>query len=330
MIKPINLTFGSDPELFISKGGSIIGSERVIPFGGLKAGTSVAPNVIMDGVQIELNPPARSHPYLLGSEISLALDMVDRQIRKFPGVEICWDTLVEVSRAELDNLSDRSRILGCMPSFNVYGLKPLTVDPKVYRKRSAGGHMHFALPPILKRSVKDVVTPIDIMAGNLGVLFDRAPGAAERRENYGRAGEYRITDYGIEYRTLSNFWLRSYSLCSLMFGMASFAIAIVQETRYGSPVEDELIAHVNIKDITTAIDTNNFDLALANFRRLKPFLSKWLPNTGYPLSPSSLDKFEHLAEGVGTKGVETYFPLDNIDAWVRNRRIEFAEFVNRF
>ena len=68
---------------------------------------------------------------------------------------------------------------------------------------------------------------LDIVVGNTCVIMDRAPSQVERRKVYGRAGEYRLPAHGIEYRTLSNFWLRSYQLTHLVFSLARFAINIL-------------------------------------------------------------------------------------------------------
>jgi hypothetical protein len=46
-----------------------------------------------------------------------------------------------------------------------------------------------------------------------------------RRQLYGKAGAIRFKPYGIEYRTLSNFWLADPKLIEKVWDMTAFAIA---------------------------------------------------------------------------------------------------------
>jgi hypothetical protein len=52
------------------------------------------------------------------------------------------------------------------------------------------------------------------------------------RKLYGAAGRYRQPSYGVEYRTLSNFWLASPELVELVYDICSFVIDSTQEKMY--------------------------------------------------------------------------------------------------
>lgn len=330
-LKPVpNIILGCDPELFLERDGRIIGSERVIPEAGLKPGNSIKATVVRDGIQVELNPTASANMTMVGRSISTAFEMLAREVRKHEGVSISFRDLVDVERAELDALSETSRVLGCKPSKNIYGVRPITVDPKTYTKRSAGGHAHFGLS-LFSRSLfeerDNMVSPFDIFVGNTCTMIDRGPGAKERRENYGRAGEYRTPTYGVEYRTLSNFWLRNYSLMTLVYGLSSIAISMINEGLQANPVEDELIEMVNIKNFVTAIDTNDAELARKNFDSIRPFLVKHLPKSGFPLNEGNIDKFLTFTEGVQANGLESFFPQDPVEHWI-SLGVPGAKFVD--
>lgn len=327
MLKPVIVVIGGDPEFFVEKGGAIIGSEKVIPEAGLKSGNNIKPSVVRDGIQIELNPQARASVGLLAMEVATAFEMTSRQLNKFEGVKLNWNGLVEVSREELDSLSEKSRILGCKPSKNIFGERPITVDPLTYRKRSAGGHMHFGLRRPLLDAREDLIAPFAILVANQCVMMDRDPGAAERRENYGRAGEFRTPGYGVEYRALSNFWLRNFTLMSFVYGMANLAISMVRERLDGNDVEAELIRLVDIDKVVRAIETNDFDLAKENFKAIRPFLAKHLPPRGFPLSPDSLDRFLVFVEGIRDHGLAGFFPQDPMEHWLRGARVDFDTFL---
>lgn len=326
-----NVTWGTDPEAFFKKDGQIIGSERIIPENGVNM--RLNGKIVRDGVQFELNPSASQSIQALGTNISILLQEANRLAKK-NGAELCFDGLVEVSRKELDGLAPRSRILGCQPSQNVYGASPINVDPVEYRKRSSGGHIHAGIFDDAVRNNRITGVPLfDLFVGNTGVLLDRDPGAAERRQNYGRAGECRLQDHGLEYRTPSNFWIRDYSLMSLVYGMSALAISILYQKAYNQNKEwDALVAAINIEDVITAINTNNFDLALANFEKLIPFLEKNLPPTPVPfqLTPGNLRKFVTFAQDVNANGIEKYFPTEGIvERWVPAKFREFNLFLQQ-
>lgn len=331
MLRPVNPFYGCDPEGFFSKEGTILGSEKVLPAGGLKSGTAIKPHVVLDGVQFELNPPGRSSLALLGREISLAFTLLDRQLKKVGNnIALDWRGLVEVGQSELDALSDATRELGCNPSLNVYEEWEITVDPLTYRKRSAGGHLHLGLNmlrgPMAHRD--ELVPLLDILVGNTFVMLDRDPGAAERRENYGRAGEYRLPSHGLEYRVPSNFWLRNYSLMSLAFGLANIALTTLNQRFLGNDVEADLLELVKIQDIREAINSNNAELARVNFEHIRPFLAKHLPPSGFILNPNNLDRFRTFTDGVVKDGLAKFFPQTPEAHWVEGKQVEFDKFLS--
>jgi hypothetical protein len=333
-LKQVGLTIGTDPEAFFERGGKIIGSERVIPEGGLTAKGGWTPTVVMDGVQFELNPPAAVGVQGLGRNVANAFKLLRDHLTHVPEVTCSFLGVVEVEKEELQSLSPKSRILGCAPSRNAYGDRPITVNPKTYRKRSAGGHAHLGLngTRIMRDSDDErqrLVPLLDILVGNFCVLIDRDPGAAERRENYGRAGEYRLPRHGLEYRTLSNFWLRNYALMSFVFGMSEMAVSTLIETLSGNDLEGELVDVVNIDRVIQAINQNDYDLALQNVNDVIPFLQRHLPegSGGFPLTPATIDRFLRFTEGVKEYGIERYFPTPVLDHWLGVEKQEFQSFL---
>ena len=338
ILKPVSyVTYGSDPEGFFRRNdGKILGSERILPEEGLKAGEYYKPWVVRDGIQFELNPQNSVTTGGLGAQIKASLKLLNNRMVGYPNVHPSFDGVVEVDRDELDALSEKSRVLGCTPSLNRYGEKPITVDVKTYRKRSGGGHIHLGLPEPI-RSAKgnslvdyrhDLVTYLDVFTGNTCVLLDRDPNAAERRENYGRAGEYRLTSYGLEYRTLSNFWMRNFSLMSLAFGMTHIAISILDgHLKNVHDYESELEQVINLDRVIEAIDKNDANLARLNFEALVPFLRTHLPKAGFVLTPTNIDKFLTFTTAVQADGFDRFFPTDVVNHWLNGRFVEFNDFL---
>lgn len=94
-----------------------------------------------------------------------------------------------------------AHIFGCEPDFNAWALRPNKAPrPPHPFMRSAGGHVHVETqkPPI------DVVRAMDLFLGVPSVLMDNGE---DRKKLYGSAGAHRVKPYGVEYRTLSNFWI---------------------------------------------------------------------------------------------------------------------------
>ncbi|MGI0013733.1 MAG: putative amidoligase domain-containing protein, partial [Nitrososphaera sp.] len=88
--------------------------------------------------------------------------------------------------------------MGCEPDFCVW-TKKQNPRPKPNREglRTFGGHVH------IEDGTPATVKACDLTLGLWSVLHDLD---SDRRRLYGKAGAYRLKDYGIEYRVLSNFW----------------------------------------------------------------------------------------------------------------------------
>jgi hypothetical protein len=145
----------------------------------------------------------------------------------------------------------------------------------------------------------------------------------ERRKVYGRAGEYRLPAYGIEYRTPSNFWLRSYQLFSLVTGLARFAgniaLSIYIDEGVNLGKKDHLSEYRQIldqcskSDVEKAINKNDFDLAKKNFDSIKDMIVEITPDEHYnlPLWKSNIKEFEYFV----SKGIDYWFKEDPVTQW---------------
>lgn len=94
-----------------------------------------------------------------------------------------------------------AHVFGCEPDFNAWtkemNPKPQPPHPLM---RSAGGHVHVEtqVDPI------QAVRAMDLFLSVPAVLMDNGE---ERKQLYGKAGAHRPKSYGVEYRSLSNFWV---------------------------------------------------------------------------------------------------------------------------
>ena len=330
---------GTDPEAFLRKGPEIIGSERVVPAEGLKGRGGVS--IVRDGVQLELTVRAATFRDLVARDIGTAFERLKEEIADFEGVEVDFDPVVAISKEELDSLSECSRIFGCQPSYNYYGLEKPDIDGSKYYFRSAGGHIHLGLSiPIfdngkytvvgkLENGMEDrryeidkrkrLVPILDALVGNTSVMIDRHPLVVERRKLYGMAGEYRLPYHGLEYRTLSNFWLQSYQLMSLMFGLAKMAVGVLHtELVYNDGTEEKLWKLVDQDAVRDAIHNNDLKLAHQNWEGVKAFIKDQVHYTGgFGISSYNVEKFELFLKGVLDHGLDHWFPEPQLEHWIR-------------
>lgn len=161
------------------------------------------------------------------------------------------------SASELDSFDKSAFVFGCTPDYNAMtGQKnpsPRSSDPGL---RTAGGHVHLGFP-------KGVAITRDVQmdAGVLCDYFLSLPSLfldsdVRRKELYGKAGAIRFKEYGIEYRSLSNFWIFKEALRKTIYDqvekvMAELATDKVMELNSVLPV-DQLQQIINTNDLRQA------------------------------------------------------------------------------
>ena len=330
---------GCDPEFFFVSNGKVLEASKVLSDKGFtvkhqrplaRGIEGVTSRFVIDGVQAELNPKPYSCRANLANEIRECFFKLNEEVIKKQSVGINFSGVIKLSEDEMAQLSETSKKFGCAPSNNVYTGKEseIKVNPATYSYRTAGGHIHIggcdylydSLTTVLHSKSKLFVRLLDLIVGNTCVMLDRDPGQVERRKVYGRAGEYRLPKYGLEYRTLSNFWLQSYPLMSLVFGLVRFAVTIgynivTEERESGEESEyRSILRQVKRIDVVRAINRNDFELAKKNFDKIKNLLVEIVGdgNSHYPLYKSNLAQFEYFVK----KGIGYWFKQDPLTHWL--------------
>lgn len=333
---------GADPELFIRQKstGHIVDSSTVVPLEGKLTG--MGGKVTRDGVQVEFHPS----PGQCMTTFSMSMKGCFKTILDLCGTDFQPDftQTVELSEEEMEALPPSSKQLGCQPSLNIYGDRPLNVTPNCAR-RSAGGHIHIGWTeayggqrgPLYQRR-QDIVPLLDVLLGVPCVLIDRDEKAHLRREIYGRAGEFRLPSHGLEYRTLSNFWLRSFPLTNFVMQQARFAARVAAASMdeqklktydyMGNPVYTTvpaaanyaglLLSLVDLEEVQEAINRNDREIALRILTQITPWIEEHCSPVDYspygyshPLGGEKLKDFLFLAE----KGLDIFFPEDPCMWW---------------
>lgn len=205
---------GSDPEVFVKKDGQFICAHNLIP------GTKDFPHKVdkgavqVDGFALEFNiDPAKDvNEFILNHKTVMRIlaSMV-------PGYEIHAVPVADFTKEYMDSCPAEAKVLGCDPDFDAYtGManeKPQADLPM----RTASGHVHIGWDKDLSEHhdmARAVALQMDAFLGVPSVLYDDD---VRRRTMYGKAGCYRLKPYGMEYRTLSNKWLRDENLMAWVF-----------------------------------------------------------------------------------------------------------------
>lgn len=245
---------GCDPELFLRNTESKFISS-IKKFGGSK--TRPAPigencYVQEDNVALEFNiPPAKTVEAFVSS-IEYSLKELSVRAEK---LQLSL-AIVPAAHFDKDQLRDpKAKVFGCDPDFNAWTKTkndpPHCSDASL---RSAGGHIHVGCVrwlndnPILK--AHDVARAMDVFLGIPSLLLDTD---RTRRQLYGKAGAFRPKPYGMEYRTLSNFWIRSEALRKWAYKQTHKAIEFLDA---GNILKEE-----DGVEIQKCINESNTDMA---------------------------------------------------------------------
>lgn len=203
-----NFLLGSDPEIFlVDAAGALVsaidkvGGTKTLPLPIAELGDGFA--VQEDNVAVEFNiPPAASVEQLkkylrdtidvlAGRVASHGLQFVNLSAASFPAGEL---------------IDPRAQEFGCDPDFNAWEKGAKNPRPKASDAslRSCGGHIHVGYPFTSRGEKMEMVRAMDLFLGIPSVFMDTG---TLRKKLYGKPGAHRIKRYGLEYRTLSNFWI---------------------------------------------------------------------------------------------------------------------------
>lgn len=246
-----NISVGCDPELFLeNNNGEIVSAE------GLIGGTKHEPRPISknghtvqeDNIMVEFNVP----PSYNSDEFIENINFVKEYLETFVNKKNL--TLNYSASAILDEKylnTKQAKVFGCEPDFNVY-LKDVNPKPDSSLKlRSCGGHIHFGyLNPEFEKT-ENIIKCMDIFLGLPSVWLDSD---TRRRIMYGKAGSFRVKNFGGEYRTLSNFWIKDDKSIKWAFDNTIKAIkyALNSDLSWISEYEKDIQIAINESDVELA------------------------------------------------------------------------------
>lgn len=213
----MNILIGADPEVFLVVNGAITPALGVLP------GTKDTPHRTQHGwiqpdnalAEFNISPAENVNEFV--QSIKNCMD----DLRQYGQLQV--QASHEFSTQSLLAAGPGVFQFGCDPDFDAWreGRRNRPPNPAaVGGLRTAGGHIHIGCELAIQRPL-DTIRACDVLLGLGSVLLDDD---VRRRSVYGKAGAFRNKDYGVEYRTLSNFWLRSDDMIAWAYERAVQAV----------------------------------------------------------------------------------------------------------
>lgn len=232
--KPM-VTIGCDPEFFL-KGkyrGTNISAHGKVP------GTKAQPHklkhgaVQLDGTAVEFNILPSKTP----EEFSKNIRGVIGEIREMVPDKYRFNFSPSVVYAPLyfkDKIPEGSKELGCDPDFDAYQWgKPNARPDNSSAMRTGAGHLHIGWTEGKDTTDQSHVVDACLLARQLDCVFRMVEHLwdddTERRKMYGNLGCFRPKPYGMEYRSLSNAWVKYPKLWPWLFAVCDDVYRVTKQ-----------------------------------------------------------------------------------------------------
>lgn len=239
---------GWDPEIFVTTGAG----ELMPAFNFLKDKRTALETrsqrskayAYWDGFQAEFNVDVTScNGYGIDRLREGLLAVLYAAREKDKTAKLALKNVFRIPQYTLFTAAEEFVTFGCNGSESAYGREPVFFeDARAVPYRCAGGHIHFGGKEVIdltrQRTGLDVVKVLDRFLGVPCVALFDGIDDPRRREMYGKAGEFRLPQHGLEYRTLSNAWLCHPAITHLVMNQARAVLAL-RGWDPGSDLSDE-------------------------------------------------------------------------------------------
>lgn len=244
-------SIGSDVEVLLRDRESnlvssigLIGGDKIFPF-NVEKGNLQEDNVL---AEFAIEPATSKEEFV--TNINTVLGSLKAKIGELDlQVDISSSAIYPPCQLE----HPLARQFGCDPDYDGWtGNRNRRPRPQeVGRLRTCGGHIHvgFDFEGDGDEEKRKLIQWMDAYLGLPSVMLDTD---RRRRTVYGRSGAYRDKEYGVEYRVLSNFWIRSEELMAYVYDQTQKA--------YDRMLQGSILDHLNEEDVNglrVAIDTGD-------------------------------------------------------------------------
>lgn len=233
-VKASNITLGADPECFIinEETNKVVSSIGIIPGekGDPWRGDDMPKGygIEIDNILAEFNiPPAKSREAFIESMefMKKYLDKYVKKVNPHYTIKCSASELVDWDQLQ----SDEAKLFGCSVDYNIYtGMPNEKPKGETTNLRSAGCHVHCGYDnPNVDQSL-ELLQYFDLYLGIPSVIKDTD---MRRRTLYGKAGCFRLTAYGFEYRVLSSAMYATPELCGFIYDQSMKAVEAYNEDK---------------------------------------------------------------------------------------------------
>lgn len=198
---------GCDPEIFLADAaGALISAvnrvggskETPMPLPALGDGFAVQE----DNVAVEFNIKPAGDAEEFKSSIKKTVDLLSTLVGH-QGLHFVNLSAASFPEDQLN--TPQARMFGCDPDYDVWArAKNPRPESRDKNLRSCGGHVHVGYEFADQEQKALMVKAMDLYLAVPSVFMDTGE---LRKELYGKAGAFRFKPYGLEYRTLSNYWI---------------------------------------------------------------------------------------------------------------------------
>jgi hypothetical protein len=254
------LTVGSDPEFFIRD----TQNEVFVSSEGLIGGSKKEPRLISerghglqeDNVMVEFTMPPVKNADEFIDELDLVINHTNRELEDInPNYHLSSVSSAEFTDEQLN--TEQACQSGCDPDRNAW-FDMDNIAPQLPKNtRYAGGHIHLGYKNPTREKNLEIVKALDMFLGLPAVMMDVDD---RRKELYGTPGRYRDKSYGLEYRTLSNFWLENSKLIRWTFDRINQAIDFVNSGQQVNDFVPVWIETVNKEEARKFCEEQNIPL----------------------------------------------------------------------
>lgn len=250
-----NVVVGSDPEFVLMKDGAPVAAPLAMKSGPeVKEIKTRYGRFFPDNANLEMAPEPSSNKAEFVSNIreliGIASKAVDgHTLHAIPSMDFPVD--------QLDHPICKK--FACDPDFDAFKLQMNHIDDGAVNKtfRTAGGHVHIGHAQGHDYLQDDwgkinTVKRFELMVGAPSLLLDNDAGSIRRRELYGACSAHRPKEYGVECRSLSNFWTQTPELAGFVFDATQLTAREMQEENLKGFDYDKLPAIINSGNLTKA------------------------------------------------------------------------------
>jgi hypothetical protein len=300
IVPAYGVNVGADPEMFMfDKTGQVVPRWEVL--GRKVAGPQ---QLFWDGVQGEFTICAQQCHEVMLYYVREMMRKYWQRVKNYSATAYLDPvrTVVEVPGEVLKNANEEYIKLGCSPSRNAYGIPGIgNVDGRKLKWRFSGCHLHYGVGKIGEELAREAVKTMDAITGVMMTVMFEGYEDRIRRQFYGRPGEYRLPQHGLEWRVPSSVIMAHPGLMMLVLDVNRVALNV------GMLGLREQVWQATEEEVVEVVGGYNYELGRKilerNKKRFEEILGRCYRGILSSVNIRKTQKF--IVDGVGLKNAET-------------------------